>query len=36
MFEPKIEKITGGWRKLHAEDSEFGLFIHCSEQLGRG
>jgi hypothetical protein len=35
-FEPEIEKITGRWRKLHAEDSEFGLFIDYSEHLGHG
>ena len=36
MFEPKIEKMTGGWRKLHAEDSELDLFIESSEHLGHG
>ena len=36
MLEPKIEKITGRWRKLHAEDSEFDLFMDSSEHLNHG
>jgi hypothetical protein len=36
MFEHKIEKITGRWRKLDAEDSECVLFIDYLEHLGQG